>query len=57
MQGKKQVVKQHATRKTWANKEKIKEKHTPNPQNEYHPQYGRQLCYEENISMERGKPQ
>jgi hypothetical protein len=27
------------------------------PKRRSYPRYGRQFCYEENISMERGKPQ
>jgi hypothetical protein len=42
---------------TQANREKIKNENTPNPKKEDPPQYGRYFCYEENISMEWGKPQ
>ena len=38
--------------------EQSKEKNTPNPEKIiFYPQYGRQFCYEENLSMARGKPQ
>jgi hypothetical protein len=57
MQGKKKVVKQQTNKKTQDNREKIKEKNTPNPKKGDCPQYGHQLRYEENLSMERGKPQ
>jgi hypothetical protein len=39
-------------------RDQTKEKNTPNPEKRiFYPQYGHQFCYEENLSMARGKPQ
>ena len=57
IQSKNRLLRNQATRKLRLTERKSRRKTLQTPKKKINPQYGRQLCYEENLSMAWGKPQ